>query len=121
MRQSTLDPSSVRQLDAYKAAVALVAEAGKLLPRFARFDRALACQLKRAAPSAPLNLAEAMRRTGGDRAHLLTVAMGSAAEVQALLDVGVALGLISKRQAGPADELADRVCAMVYRLRQRSR
>jgi four helix bundle protein len=107
-------------MDAYKASVHLVAAAGRLLPSLAGFDRALESQMKRAAPSVPLNLAEAMRRTGKDRAHLLTVAMGSAAEVQALLDVGLALELFPADQARAADELADRVCAMLYRLRRRS-
>jgi hypothetical protein len=46
--------------------------------------------------------------------------MGSAAEVQALLDVGMALELFPAEQARAADELADRVCAMLYRLRGRS-
>jgi len=76
-------------MDTYKVALELVAAAGELLASFARFDAALASQLKRAVPSVPLNICEAMRRTGRDRTHLLTVAMGSAAEVQAILDVGL--------------------------------
>jgi four helix bundle protein len=112
------NPTSARQLDVYKVALELVAAAGELLPGFARFDTSLASQLKRAAPSVPLNICEAMRRTGRDRAHLLTVAMGSAAEVQAILDVGLALGLLEQPQAQQLEQLADRVCAMLYRVRQ---
>lgn len=113
------DPRSVRRLDAYQAALALVAAAAKLLPALRRFDSSLESQLKRALPSVPLNLAEAMRRTGRDRAHLLTVALGSSSEVQAIVDVGKALDILTAEQAAPVDELADRVNAMLYRLRQR--
>lgn len=120
MSTATANPTSARQLDAYQAAIALVAESGPLVPRLARFDGSLASQLKRAAPSVPLNICEAMRRTGRDRAHLLTVAMGSASEVQAVLDVGLALKLVEPQQARRVDALADRVCAMLYRLRQRA-
>ena len=113
------NPTSARHLDAYRVAIELVEAAGELVPSFARFDTSLASQLKRAAPSVPLNICEAMRRTGRDRAHLLTVAMGSAAEVQAIFDVGLALGLLERPQAQRVEQLADRVCAMLYRVRQR--
>jgi four helix bundle protein len=119
MAQHRQDPRSVRRLDAYQAALALVATAAKLLPSFRRFDSSLESQLKRALPSVPLNLAEGMRRTGRDRAHLLAIALGSASEVQAVIDVGRALEIITAEQATPVEELADRVCAMLYRLRQR--
>lgn len=119
MAQTRQEPRSVRSLEVYQAALALVAAAAKLLPQLGRFDSALSSQMKRALPSVPLNLAEAMRRTGRDRAHLLTVAMGSASEVQAVVDVGSALEIVTAEQAAPVDELCDRVCAMLYRLRQR--
>jgi four helix bundle protein len=61
-----------------------------------------------------------MHRTGKDRAHLLTVALGSCDEVRALLEVAVAFGVLSSEEQQAADGLADRVCAMTYRLRQRS-
>lgn len=112
-------PTSARHLDVYKVALELVAVAGELLPSLARFDTSLSSQLKRAAPSVPLNICEAMRRTGRDRAHLLTVAMGSAAELQAIVDVGLALGLLKRPQAQHVEQLADRVCAMLYRVRER--
>jgi len=61
-----------------------------------------------------------MRRTGKDRAHLLTVALGSCDEVRALLEAAVAFGVLSAAEQQRVDALADRVCAMTYRLRQRS-
>jgi len=60
-----------------------------------------------------------MRRTGKDRAHLLTVALGSCDEARALLEAAVAFGVVTAVEQRSADALADRVCAMTYRLRQR--
>ena len=60
-----------------------------------------------------------MRRTGKDRAHLLSVALGSCDEVRALLDTAAAFGVLSAAERLQADALADRICAMTYRLRQR--
>ncbi len=82
-------------------------------------ERDLAAQLRRAAASVPLNTAEAVRRTGRDRAHLLSVALGSAAEVQAILDVGRALGAVADDRWCRLDDKLDRVAAMLYRLRGR--
>jgi four helix bundle protein len=60
-----------------------------------------------------------MRRTGSDRAQLLSVSLGSCEDVRALLEAAVALGILSASEQQRADALADRVCAMSYRLRQR--
>ena len=108
---------SVRRLDVYRLAIELVADLAAIAELLARVDRDLASQLRRAATSVPLNLAEAMRRTGRDRGHLLGVALGSAAESQAVIDVGRALGLIGEEQWQALDHKLDRVCAMLYRLR----
>jgi hypothetical protein len=47
------------------------------------------------------------------------VALGSCEEVRALLEAAVAFGVLSEAEQQSADALADRVCAMTYRLRQR--
>jgi four helix bundle protein len=65
------------------------------------------------------NLAEGMRRTGKDRAFLLTVALGSCDEVRAILEAAVAFGVLTQSEQQQVDGLADRICAMTYRLRQR--
>ncbi len=63
-----------------------------------------------------LNLAEGDRRRGQDRLHLFRVAAGSAAEVQAALDLAVAWGYLTDSQAGPSRELLDRLLAVCWRL-----
>jgi four helix bundle protein len=90
-----------------------------LCPRVRRFNARLGAQLTESLASTLQNVAEAMRRTGRDRAHLLTVALGSCDEVRALLEAAVAFGVLSAAEQKGADALADRVCAMAYRLRER--
>jgi four helix bundle protein len=107
---------SARRLDVYRLALEVVSDTAAIAPLL---DRDLAAQLRRAVASVPLNTAEAVRRTGRDRAHLLSVALGSAAEVQAILDVGRALGLIANEHWSALDAKLDRVSAMLYRLRGR--
>ena len=115
-----LKPESARGLDVYRVSLELIAEYRPWQARIARFNRRLGAQLSESLSSTPQNIAEAMRRTGKDRAHLLTVAMGSHDEVRALLDVAVAFGLLPREEQQRLDALADRISAMLYRLRQRA-
>jgi four helix bundle protein len=116
----TRQPDSARQLDVYRVTLELIAACQVFRGRLGRFNSRLGAQLTESLSSTAQNLAEAMRRTGKDRAHLLTVALGSCDEVRALLEAAVAFGVISAAEQQRTDVLADRVCAMTYRLRQRS-
>ena len=102
--------------DAYDFAVDLVRLVRPLVARVATFDAALADQLRRAATSAPLNLAEGRRRVGRDRLHLWRVAAGSVAEVRAALDVAAAWGYLDGADSAPAVALCDRLGAITWRL-----
>ena len=86
------------------------------LETIARHDPSLATQLRRAASSVPLNLAEARRRAGGDRLHQFRVAAGSADEVTACLRVAEALGYVELNAVTDALDRADRVRAIVWKL-----
>jgi len=66
-----------------------------------------------------LNLSEGDRRRGQDRLHLFRVAAGSAAEVQAALDLAEAWGYVSEAQAEPSRQLLDRLLAICWRLTER--
>ncbi len=112
-------PTSARRLDLYRVNLELISVCHPLCTRLRRFNRRLGSQLTESLASTLQNLAEAMRRTGKDRAHLLTVALGSCEEVRALLDAAVAFGVLTAAEHQRAETLADRVCAMTYRLRQR--
>ena len=79
-----------------------------------RRDPDLHRQIKRAANSVTMNLAEGRRRAGKDRLHLWRVAAGSAAEVRSALRNGIDWGDLEPKQLEPALELLDRVIAMTW-------
>ena len=80
-------------------------------------DRNLADQLRRAATSAALNLAEGSRRDGRDRASRYRIAAGECTEAVAALRIAVAWGYIGDDAGAVALGFADRLCAMLWRLR----
>ena len=99
---------------AYDAALGMVAALRPVMAQLSKCDRALTDQVRRAASSVALNLAEGNRRTGQDRMQFFRIAAGSAAEVRAALEVARAGGYI---EAAPVVEAElDRVLAMVWRL-----
>ena len=72
--------------DAYARSLDLLRSLVPVLARLAACDAELADQLRRAAQSCVLNVAEANRRTLRDRRCRFRIALGSAAEVTAALD-----------------------------------
>ena len=101
---------------AYEFAVELVTLLKPLLAKVATHDADLARQLRRAATSAPLNLAEGQRRIGRDRLHLWRIAAGSIAEVRAALEVATALDYLDGAETGRAVALCDRLGAITWGL-----
>ena len=102
--------------DANDRALDLLRTLAPLLASLTASDASLADQLRRAAASTVLNIAEANRRTLRDRRNRFRIALGSAAEVTACLEVAVVFGYVTPAQIAVALELADRVRAMTYRL-----
>ena len=80
-----------------------------------RHDTDLARQLRRAGASVALNIAEGSYARGGNRKALYNVALGSAKEARACLDVGRALGYLAAIDESVAARL-DVICAVLYRL-----
>ena len=78
--------------------------------RFPRGEASLRDQAKRAADSVALNLAEASYREGKDRLHHFRIAMGSAAECCAVLD------LIEVPGSDETQKKLRRVVAMISKL-----
>ncbi len=75
----------------YPTAISIVCDAAKAATAISAHDRDLARQLRRAAASVPLNIAEGSGVGGGNRRQRYRTALGSAREVQACFDVAVAL------------------------------
>jgi four helix bundle protein len=67
-----------------------------LIALVARHDRDLTDQLRRAAASIALNVAEGSGSSGGTRQQRYRTALGSARETGACLDVALALGYVEK-------------------------
>jgi four helix bundle protein len=107
-------------LIAQQVALEAVRKLRPVVERIHRHDRGLADQLKRAASSVVLNLAEAAYNNAGHRRCRLESARGSANEARAALSVACAWAYISEAEASAVDALYDRVLAMTYRLWSRA-
>jgi len=82
-------------LDVYHLAIRFVACAGEIIVALPVGQSSVADQLRRAALSIPLNIAESSGRMGrADAARHCAIARGSALESAAILDVCAALRLI---------------------------
>lgn len=99
---------------AYEIARELIAALRPIVPVIERRDRALADQLKRAASSVLLNLAEGQKFTNGNRRKHYEIAQGSANEVKAALDAAEAWGWIAER--GSERLVMDRMLAVLWKL-----
>jgi len=80
--------------------------------RRGKHDRSLAHQLRRAAQSVTLNLAESAGHHGGNRRLRNESALGSAYETWACLRIARSWGYIATNSAGDALAIVDRVAAM---------
>jgi four helix bundle protein len=75
-------------------------DAGGIAKRIEKHDRDLACQLRRAATSVVLNIAEGSGSFGGNRRQRYHSAMGSAYEVRACFDSAEAMQYIDAIDGG---------------------
>ena len=103
--------------EARNVAEQFVASLRYIIETVADRDANLGSQLRRAAISAALNTSEGGRRTGRDRKSRFRIAAGECDEAMSAVRVAVALGWVTPAQAQPAAALADRLQAMLYRLR----
>ena len=99
----------------YRKAIELVRLLHELvMPKLRRRDRELHQQLHRAVRSVVLNTAEGRSQRGQRRTNHFSIALGSAREVHACLELAVALGFI---QAMPdLMDRSDHIQAMLYKL-----
>jgi four helix bundle protein len=104
------------QWDVFQATLELIRSLRVPLSQLATKDTALVTQIRRAASSVGLNLAEGKRRTGRDRLHSWRIAAGSAEEVRGSLLIAEAWGHIDAKAVAPSLELLDRICAMLHRM-----
>ena len=104
-------------LDVYQCAIQFLRLALELLHRMPKGETELRDQLKRAAMSVPLNIAEGAGKTSlSDRARYHTIARGSAMESGALLDVCWAMGAFEEEELHRAKALLVRVVSMLTKM-----
>ena len=82
--------------------------------KLGRSDADLAKQLRRAASSNALNLAEGSGRTGNDRRRHFRIAAGSCRESEAALRVAEAWGYVDRDELSAVYELFDRLQRMQW-------
>lgn len=108
---------SFQKLDVYRCSIEFVAIAMEIGAMIPRGHAELRDQLRRAALSVPLNIAEGAGRTSeADGARHFALARGSAMECAAVLDVVRALGALQDERYRQAIELLARVVAMLTKL-----
>ena len=120
MESSPLDDLpklSHEKLDVYQKSILFLALSSKLWSSFPRGYADLQDQLKRAALSVPLNIAEASGRTGSlDNAKHFAIARGSALECGAIIDACNALNLIDQETTTEAKKLLVALVSMLSKL-----
>ena len=104
------------KLDVYQCAIEFPEVAFTVVGHLPRGHAALADQLRRAATSIPLNIAEAAGKTSPqERMHFHAIARGSAMECGAIMDVARLLK-VAEPEVTRAKELLVRAVAMLSKM-----
>jgi four helix bundle protein len=108
---------SFQKLDVYKCAIELLALVNEIAKHLPRGHASLLDQLRRAAMSVPLNIAEAAGRTGrAEAARAYAIARGSSMECAAILDVLMIQEVCNEDRYRRGCELIHRQVAMLTRM-----
>ena len=111
--------TSYRDLDVYQRSMKVLVSVHKMALGFLEYERyALADQMRRASKSVPTNIAEGYgrRKSTKDFKHYLTVALGSANEMIAHLEITRALQYSQSEACDSLIEEYTIICKMLYRL-----
>ncbi len=104
-------------LDVYRLALEFLVFSESLLAQLPAGRSSVADQLRRAALSIPLNIAEGYGKRGRkDRGRFYDIARGSAHECSAILDAWIILRLGEERTLGPGRTLLHRIVCMLVKM-----
>ena len=108
---------SHENLDAYQTAIEFLALSVLLLEQLPRGYGPMADQLRRAALSIPLNIAEGYGKRGiNDRARYYDIARGSAHECGAILDASQVLGVEDEDAYAKGKGLLYRIVSVLVKM-----
>ena len=108
--------NELHQLDAYRCALELYRTVGRIVAAFPRGEADLRSQMRRASRSVPFNIGEAVGKRGRARAAAYEIALGEAKELIVALDCVEIDELASVEEVAAAQDLVDRICAMLTKL-----
>ena len=102
-----------QRLDVYRASTEFLGLTVRLVTRIPKGYGDLVDQLRRAALSVPLNIAEGSGKFSRDAVRFYTIARGSALECAAILDALQAMAVFDEVALIQARELLERVVSML--------
>ncbi len=105
-----------QRFETQEVTLEMAAQLRPALEALARRDRSLEDQVRRAAASVVLNLAEGAGRRGKDRVQHYRIAAGSAGETAVALRLAKAWGYVDADEVKVAEALLARVQAMLWKL-----
>jgi four helix bundle protein len=108
--------NELHQLDAYRCALELYRKIGRMVAEFPRGEADLRSQMRRAARSVPFNIGEGVGKRGRARAAAYEIALGEAKELIVALDCVEIDELAAVEDVIAAQDLVDRICAMLTKL-----
>ena len=117
MQGSETEGFAFERLDVYQRAIEFLVVAARIISESPGGNASLTDQLRRAALSVPVNVAEGVGRSSvADRRRHYAIARGSAMECAAILDVCRALQLASPDPLGHGRSLLLRVVKMLSKM-----
>ena len=108
--------NDLHQLDVYRCALELYRRIRRIVAGFERGEADLKNQMRRASRSVPFNIGEGVGKRGRARAAAYEVALGETKELIVALDCVEIDGLAPLEEILPAQDLADRIAAMLTKL-----
>jgi four helix bundle protein len=103
-------------LQVHEMALSIVEELAPIMPLIQKHDRSLAVQLRTAASSMVLNIAESEYSDPGNKRARIFTAAGSTNESRSAVRLAIAWGYFKRERAADVLARLDRVVAVLWKL-----